>query len=59
VPLVVLAGATKEGMELTAVQITKPQSPDKELHCPFGNISVLSSVCYASGGKDPLESWRS
>lgn len=47
VPLVVLVGATKEGIEITAVQITKPQGSDKELHCPFGNISVVSSVCYA------------
>jgi len=48
VPLVVLAGATREGIELTAVQISKPQRPDEELHCPFGNISVISSVCHAS-----------
>lgn len=48
VPLVVLVGATKEGIEMTAVQITKPQGPDKELHCPFGNISVISSVCHAT-----------
>ena len=44
VPLVVLAGATWEGVELTAVQITKPQGPDEELHYPFGNINVLSSM---------------
>lgn len=54
VPLVVLAGVTSEGIEMTAVQITKPQGPDKELHCPFGNINVISSVCYAYGGDDPL-----
>jgi len=54
VPLVLLAGVTKEGIEMTAVQITKPQGPDKELHCPFGNINVISSVCYAYGGDDPL-----
>jgi len=52
VPLVVLAGATEEGVELTAVQITKPQGADKELHCPFGNVSVISSVCHALGGED-------
>lgn len=52
VPLVLLAGVTKEGIELTAVQITKPQGPDQELHCPFGNINVISSVCYAYGGSD-------
>ena len=48
VPLVIMVGATKEGIELTAVQITKPQRPEDELHCPFGNISVISSVCYAT-----------
>jgi len=37
VPLVLLVGVTNEGIEMTAVQITKPQGPDKELHCPFGN----------------------
>ena len=47
-------GVTKEGIEMTAVQITKPQGPDKELHCPFGNINVISSVCYAYGGDEPL-----
>ena len=30
VPLVVLVGATREGMEVTAVQVSKPQSPDEE-----------------------------
>ena len=32
---------------LPHAQVTKPQGPDEELHCPFGNISVVSSVCYA------------
>jgi hypothetical protein len=54
VPLVLLVGVTNEGIEMTAVQITKPQGPDKELHCPFGNINVISSVCYAYGGEDVL-----
>ncbi|KAL3800573.1 hypothetical protein ACHAWO_009817 [Cyclotella atomus] len=52
VPLVILAGVTANGIELTAVQISKPQGPDKELHCPFGNISVISSVCHSHA--DPL-----
>jgi hypothetical protein len=52
VPLVLLAGVTEDGIELTAVQLSKPQGPDKELHCPFGNISVISSVCYSH--EDPL-----
>ena len=55
VPLVVLAGATREGIKMTAVQITKLQDPNEELHCPFGNINVLSSVCYALGGGDVLD----
>ena len=46
-PLVLLVGATQEGIEITAMQISKPQGPDMELHCPFGNIAVVSSVCYA------------
>ena len=50
VPLVLLVGVTNEGIEMTAVQITKPQGPDKELHCPFGNVNVISSVCYAHTG---------
>lgn len=57
VPLVVLVGATKEGIEMTAVQLSKPQGPDKELHCPFGNISVISSVCHAvATEEDALQS---
>ena len=36
------------------MQISKPQSPEKELHCPFGNISVISSVCHAASS-DPLD----
>ena len=52
VPLVILAGVTEDGIELTAVQLSKPQGPDKELHCPFGNISVISSICYSHD--DPL-----
>ena len=52
VPLVILAGVTEDGIELTAVQLSKPQGPDKELHCPFGNISVISSVCYSH--EDPI-----
>ncbi|KAL3765629.1 hypothetical protein ACHAWU_002659 [Discostella pseudostelligera] len=47
VPLILLVGATAEGIEISAMQISKPQGPDTELHCPFGNISVVSSVCYA------------
>ncbi|KAL9183368.1 hypothetical protein ACHAXT_005155 [Thalassiosira profunda] len=52
VPLVVLVGATREGVEVTAVQLSKVQTAEEELHCPFGNVSVISSVCYATS--DPL-----
>ena len=52
IPLVILVGATNEGIEITAVQLSKPQTPNKELHCPFGNISIISSVCCLH--KDPL-----
>ncbi len=50
VPLILLVGATQEGMEITAMQISKHQGLDMELHCPFGNIAVVSSVCYAHDG---------
>ncbi|KAL3810854.1 hypothetical protein ACHAXA_005854 [Cyclostephanos tholiformis] len=54
VPMVVLVGATREGIEITAMCVSKPQSqwPNMELHCPYGNVSVVSSVCHASS--DPL-----
>ena len=46
IPLVLLVGATADGIEMTAVQPSKKQGPDSELHCPFGNVSVLASVCH-------------
>ncbi len=49
-------GATQEGIEITAMQISKPQGQDMELHCPFGSITVVSSVCHAhdsSSSDDP------
>ena len=54
VPMVVMVGATREGIEVTAMCVSKPQAnwPSMELHCPYGNVSVVSSVCHASG--DPL-----
>jgi hypothetical protein len=53
-PMVVLVGATREGIEVTAMCVSKPQSqwPNMELHCPYGNVTVISSVCHASS--DPL-----
>ena len=56
VPLVVLAGATREGLEVTAVRIAKPQRPEDELHCPFGNVDVVSSVCRSHPTR--RASWR-
>ena len=52
--MVVLVGATREGVEINAMCMSKPQSkwPNMELHCPYGNVSVVSSVCHASS--DPL-----
>jgi hypothetical protein len=53
-PMVILVGATREGIEVTAMCVSKPQSqwPNMELHCPYGNVSVVSSVCHSSS--DPL-----
>jgi len=50
VPMIVMVGATKFGIEITAMLISKPQDdwPKMELHCPYGNISVISSICHAT-----------
>jgi len=48
-PLLVLVGATTDGLEVTAMQLSKPQGGDEEVHCPFGGISVVSSVCCCRG----------
>jgi hypothetical protein len=54
VPMVMMVGATRDGIEVTAARVSKPQAnwPSMELHCPYGNVSIMSSVCHASG--DPL-----
>ncbi|KAL7465165.1 hypothetical protein ACHAXS_005493 [Conticribra weissflogii] len=49
VPLVVLVGATDDGVEVTAVQLSEPQGSEEEVHCPFGDVSVVSSVCGCRG----------
>ena len=50
VPMVVLAGAMREAIEITAMCVSKPQSHwlNMELHCPCGNVSIVSSVCHMS-----------
>ncbi len=50
VPMVVLVGVMREGIEITATCMSKPQShwPNMELHCPYGNVSVMLSVCHTS-----------
>mmetsp|Transcript_20190 Transcript_20190/g.19436 ORF Transcript_20190/g.19436 Transcript_20190/m.19436 type:complete len:796 (-) Transcript_20190:448-2835(-) len=47
-PLVVLAGMTPHGIELTAIQIGNVTSPSTvdEMHCIFGDFKVLSNVSY-------------
>ena len=57
--MVVLVGAMREGIEITAMCVLKPQShwPNMELHCPYGNVSVVSSVCHTSS--NPLSILKS
>jgi len=47
-PLVVLAGMTPNGIELSAIQIGSLLSPSTvdEMHCMFGDFKVLSNVSY-------------
>ena len=54
VPMVMMVGATRDGIEVTTVRVSKPQAnwPSMELHCLYGNVSVVSLVCHALG--DPL-----
>ncbi len=50
VPMVVLVGATREAIKITAMCVSKPQLhwPNMELHCPCGNVSVMLLVCHTS-----------
>ena len=47
-PLVVMAGMTELGVELTAIQIKTPNASfgRGNAHCPFGEFSVVSTVAY-------------
>lgn len=47
-PLVILAGLTNDGLELTAIQIKTPNPGfgSADVHCPFGEFKVLSCVAY-------------
>ena len=46
VPMVVMVGATRDGIEVTAARVSKPQAnwPSMELHCPYGNVSVEAAL---------------
>ena len=45
-PMVVMVGATRDGIEVTAVRVSKPQAnwPSMELHCPYGNVSIEAAM---------------
>jgi len=47
-PMVVMAGMTKDGIEISAIQIKTPNSDfgSAECHCPFGEFRVVSTVSY-------------
>lgn len=47
-PLVVMAGMTENGIEITAIQIKTPNASfgRGNAHCPFGEFSVVSTVAY-------------
>lgn len=47
-PLVIMAGMTKNGLEMSAIQIKNPNANfgSSEFHCPFGEFRVLSTVSY-------------
>ena len=49
-PIVVMAGMTEDGVELTAVQLKNPNASFGigNVHCPFGEMRVVSSVAYQS-----------
>lgn len=47
-PLVLMAGMTDDGLELTAIQVKTPNPgfATSDCHCPFGDFKVLTSVSY-------------
>ena len=46
VPMVVMVGATRDGIEVTAARVSKPQAnwQSMELHCPYGNVSAEAAL---------------
>eukprot|EP00563_Minutocellus_polymorphus_P009896 CAMPEP_0181026520 /NCGR_PEP_ID=MMETSP1070-20121207/3683_1 /TAXON_ID=265543 /ORGANISM="Minutocellus polymorphus, Strain NH13" /LENGTH=877 /DNA_ID=CAMNT_0023103717 /DNA_START=30 /DNA_END=2664 /DNA_ORIENTATION=- len=52
-PVLVYAGATAEGLEMTAVQLSKIQDMDEvDGMAPFGDFKVITSVAYRTN--DPM-----
>ena len=53
-PLVLMAGMTDDGLELTAIQVKTPNPgfASSDCHCPFGEFKVLTSVSYQNS--DPV-----
>jgi hypothetical protein len=47
-PLVIMAGMTEDGVEITAIQIKSPNASfgKGNAHCPFGEFRVVSTVAY-------------
>lgn len=47
-PVVLMAGMTDDGLELTAIQVKTPNPgfTTSDCHCPFGEFKVLTSVSY-------------
>lgn len=47
-PLVIMAGMTEDGLEITAIQLKNPNASfgRDEYHCPFGELRVISTVSY-------------
>jgi hypothetical protein len=44
--MVVMIGATRDGIEVTAARVSKPQAnwQSMELHCSYGNVSVEAAL---------------
>ena len=52
-PLVIYAGATDDGLEITAVQLSEVNDMNMvDGFCPFGDVKVISSVAYKTS--DPI-----
>jgi hypothetical protein len=48
--MVVMIGATRDGIEVTAARVSKPQAnwQSMELHCSYGNVSVEAALRLAA-----------